>query len=158
MGWCYRHLIKATLSGRPCFTKYPIMKKSENIIIVEDNDISLFVTQSFLAPFENSYIISYFTSAEETMNFLSSFPLAKGTSISMFVDIGIILNNQEFIASAREILLTSSSRLFLLSSMPVADERMKEYQDSGFLCCIEKPLSEQKFLHALTIQRPKARV
>lgn len=75
----------------------------------------------------------------------------------MFVDIGIILKNQKFMESAKEILLKSSSRLFLLTSMPVTGDKMKEYEDSGFLCCIEKPLSEQKILHALNLEAPEAR-
>lgn len=132
------------------------MKKFENIIILEDNDISLFVSKSFLAPFEKSYAINYFSNESETIKFLKHFPLTNETSVSIFVDISIILNNQEFIDSAKKILLTSPSRLFLLTSMPVGEEKLKEYQNSGFLCCIEKPLDEQKISHALTIHAPKA--
>ncbi len=130
------------------------MKKHEQIIILEDNEISMFVTQGMLASFEDSYTINYFTNTEETMAYLKGLNAASGSPVSLFVNVGIILYNEKFIQLAKDTLTSGPFRLFLLSSMPVAGEKKKHLLNAGFLCCIEKPLTEQKFLQALDNKLP----
>lgn len=130
------------------------MKTIEHIIIVEDDEISLFISRNMLAPLEKNYSISYFTNVEETMDFLKKLPLASGSAVSLFVNISITLDNEEFTHLARKAILSTPFRLFLLAPMAVAGERKKQFENSGFLCCIEEPLTEQKFMQALNGTSP----
>lgn len=126
------------------------MKKHEQIIILEDDEISMFVTQGILAPLEEKYEISYFTKTDDALDFIKKLSPSPSQPISLFMNVGIPLKEEDFVASAKKALVNFSSRLFLLSSVLVSGEMKKQFDALGFLCCIEKPLNEQKFVQAIT--------
>lgn len=126
------------------------MKKPDQIIYIDSDEISLFLAETILSAFEWQNPMQFFTELEKAFDYISTLQPSRENNILVFVNVAILMGEHELIRQLKTRLLPFSPRFCLLSSMPEAKKREKEFiEEIGISCYIEKPLTEEKFIQAL---------
>lgn len=125
------------------------MEKQDFIILIESDEISLFLAQSLLEGLQFDGSARYFTEAEEGLAFIKALSSSSVHSLSLFVSTKVIIGEKELMKQFREVLNKFPSRVCLLSSVEGPSGEEKEYiEKMGVTCTVEKPLTEEKLLDA----------
>ena len=126
------------------------MKQPDQIIYIDSDEISLFLAENILSAFEWQNPMHFFTELEKAFDFISTLHPSTENKIIVFINVAILMGEHELIRQLKARLQPYSPRFCLLSSMPEAKKREKEFiEEIGISCYIEKPLTEEKFLQAL---------
>ena len=124
------------------------MAKSDQIIIIDKDEISLFIDAEVLSPLEASYSISCFSTVEEAMYFIKESSFSPEITINLLIGSQAILNDKKSVKLIKEALALFSSRFCLLSTVQPMQER-EFIQEIDFSSHVQKPLTVEKFLKAL---------
>ncbi|WP_152425050.1 hypothetical protein [Nafulsella turpanensis] len=126
------------------------MKKQDQIIFIESDEISLFLAESLLEAINFKGLSHFFTNMEEVLEFINALNSSRSGSVSLFISTKMLVGERELIQQLRDLLFHFPSKICLLSSMEgFSGEEKGDLQQMGISCTIEKPLTEAKLLHAL---------
>ena len=120
------------------------MSRLQEIVFIDQDEISLFLDKQALTEFESYYSLNYFINTRKALVFLKSLK----TSYILLVSARIIIDDSDFISLINEV--SVPSKICLLSSSPELDKN--HIADFEFYTFIQKPLTIKDFLKFLPFE------
>ena len=117
------------------------MAKLKQVVIVDNDKISLYLNQEVLAPLEASYSINYFSEKKKALNFIRNLE----SSYSLFISAKCLIEERELLFLIKE--ASTPSEIFILSLEPDKDKGFLTGYE--FLPFVQKPLTANDLLKYL---------
>ena len=126
------------------------MVNREQIIFIDKDEISLFLTENALSSCYHNKPIQYFNNLEKSFDYMKGLESSDIDCVSVFIDSEFLMFNKGFIKLAKSVLNSFITRFFLLNTSLQLTKLEKHYiNEIDFVCIVEKPINEQKFRKCL---------